>query len=90
MADAAHHESVSTLDAARSADQSRLAEWGEFHAAVEKLDSPERDLFDLLWYQDMTLNEAAAVLGIPERTLRRRWREARLRLQTNLGNTPTG
>ena len=37
-------------------------------------------MFDLLWYQGLTQAEAAQALGVPERTLRRRWQAIRLRL----------
>ncbi len=57
-----------------------LAVWSEFHQWVDRLPEEERDVFDLLWYQELTHPEAAAVLGISEATLRRRWLAARQRL----------
>jgi DNA-directed RNA polymerase specialized sigma24 family protein len=56
-----------------------LALWTEFHEGVAALPDNERILFDLLWYQNMTLGEAATILGEPERTVRRRWRALRIR-----------
>jgi RNA polymerase sigma factor (sigma-70 family) len=58
----------------------RLAAWTEFHEQVEKLPEEERDVFDLLWYQELTQAEAAAVLEVAEITVRRRWLAARRRL----------
>ena len=37
-------------------------------------------MFDLLWYQGMSQAEAAASLGVSERTVNRRWLSARLHL----------
>jgi RNA polymerase sigma factor (sigma-70 family) len=50
-----------------------LLEWAEFHDAVERLPDEEREAFDLLFYGGMEQHQAAALLGISERTLRRRW-----------------
>jgi RNA polymerase sigma-70 factor (ECF subfamily) len=57
-----------------------LAQWGEFHEAVEELPEEERAMFDLLWYEGLTQAEAARVLGVCEKTIQRRWRNARGRL----------
>jgi RNA polymerase sigma-70 factor (ECF subfamily) len=61
-------------------EPSRLAMWSEFHAQVEGLPQDERDVFDLLWYQGLTQAEAAAVLDISLRTVKRRWLAARVGL----------
>ena len=66
-------------------DPGRLAAWAEFHAAVAALGEADRELFDLLWYQGLTQAEAAAVLGVSERTVTSRWLKARLRLGDSLG-----
>jgi RNA polymerase sigma-70 factor (ECF subfamily) len=84
-----HHESLPAAPSDRTAapvnpepadashDPQRLAHWSEFHAAVERLPDEEREAFDLLWYHDLSQAEAAALLGVSERTLQRRWRSAR-------------
>jgi RNA polymerase sigma-70 factor (ECF subfamily) len=61
-------------------EPSRLAVWTEFHRRVDALPEEEREAFDLLWYQELTQAEAAAVLGVSEATLKRRWLAARRRL----------
>jgi RNA polymerase sigma factor (sigma-70 family) len=66
-------------------DPGRLAAWAEFHAAVADLDEADRELFDLLWYQGLTQAEAAALLGVTERTINSRWLAARVRLGDSLG-----
>ena len=61
-------------------DPAELAIWTEFHAAVASLPDESRAAFDLLWYQGLSQVHAAELLGISERTLKRRWAAARLRL----------
>ncbi len=75
-----------TAEASESTyDPGRLAALAEFHAAVAALGEADRDLFDLLWYQGLTQAEAAALLGITERTVNSRWLAARVRLGESLG-----
>lgn len=57
-----------------------LASWGEFHEAVEGLPADEREVVTLLWYEELSQAEAAAVLSVSERTVLRRWHAARLKL----------
>ena len=47
-----------------------------------------RAVFDLLWYQELTQAEAAALLGVAVRTVKSRWLNARLRVQQELGGSP--
>jgi RNA polymerase sigma-70 factor (ECF subfamily) len=61
-------------------EPSRLAAWSDFHQRVGTLPQEEREVFDLLWYQELTQSEAAALLGISAATIRRRWLAARRRL----------
>ena len=63
----------------------RLACWTEFHRRIESLPDEDREIFDLLWYQGLTQAEAAAVLGVTERTVSRKWISARLKLNDLLG-----
>jgi RNA polymerase sigma factor (sigma-70 family) len=66
-------------------EPSRLAIWTEFHRQVAGLPDEDRAVFDLLWYQGLTQAEAARALGVSERTVSRRWIEARLRLNKLVG-----
>lgn len=61
-------------------DPVKLSGWAEFHERVNLLPEDERSAFDLIWYQGLTQAEAAEVLGISERTIKRRWLAARLSL----------
>jgi RNA polymerase sigma-70 factor (ECF subfamily) len=71
-------------------DPSQLAAWAEFHDRVEHLPDQEREIFDLLWYQELSQAEAAQLLGVSERTVKRRWASARLSLHKVLGGTLPG
>jgi len=63
-----------------------LMEWTEFHEQVERLPDEEKEVFNLLWYEGLGQEEAATVLGISPRTLRRRWQDSRVRLcQARMG-----
>ena len=73
-----------------AAEPATLAEWTEFHEKVQRLPEPEREVFDLLWYEGLTQGEAASVLGVTERTVKNRWRSAKLELQRLLGEGPAG
>ena len=53
-----------------------LALWSEFHATIDTLPDNEKQVFDLLWYHDLSQAEAAEILCISERQLRRYWQSA--------------
>lgn len=61
-------------------DPTRLAAWGDFHQLVEQMPEKLREVVDLLFYQELTQQEAADVLSVDSSTVKRRWREARLQL----------
>jgi RNA polymerase sigma-70 factor (ECF subfamily) len=54
-------------------DGEKLRRWTEFHEAVARLPDKLRAVFDLLWYQELTQAEAAALLGIAVPTVNLRW-----------------
>ena len=61
-----------------------LAEWSEFHQRVDRLPEDEREIVNLLFYEGLQQDEAATVLGVSTRTVKRRWQSARLRLHRDL------
>ncbi|MAT68555.1 MAG: RNA polymerase subunit sigma-70 [Planctomycetaceae bacterium] len=61
-------------------DPQAVAEWAEFHEAIDKLPEREREVTELIWYHGMSQQDAAEALEVDERTVRRRWRSARLAL----------
>jgi RNA polymerase sigma factor (sigma-70 family) len=77
-----HEPSSSTLDG------EKLRRWTEFHEAAARLPDDLRAVFDLLWYQEMSQAEAAALLGIAVPTVKLRWMKARLWMQQALGSAP--
>ena len=69
-------------------DGEKVQRWTEFHEAASRLPDELRAVFDLLWYQEMSQAEAAALLGIAVPTVKLRWMKARLRVQQALGGAP--
>jgi RNA polymerase sigma-70 factor (ECF subfamily) len=82
-ASTAHHPALARQEDPEG-EPSTLEEWSDFHRAVEGLPDEEREAFDLLWYQGLTQPEAAALLDVSPRTVKRRWRSARLLLHQRL------
>ncbi|MBX9582944.1 MAG: sigma-70 family RNA polymerase sigma factor [Gemmataceae bacterium] len=76
--------------ASGSAGPQTAAEWSEFHTLVGKLPDDERGLFHLIWYQGLGQDEAAAVLGVSVRTVKRRWQAVKVRLYGLLGGDVPG
>jgi RNA polymerase sigma-70 factor (ECF subfamily) len=72
-----------------SSSASKLILWTEFHEQVEKLPEPLREVFDLLWYHDLSQKEAAALLAVDESTVKRRFRRAKVLLVDVLPADPT-
>ncbi len=67
-----------------------LVRWTEFHFQAEALPAEEREVFDLLWYHELTQEQAAAALGVSLATLKRRWAAARQSLAQVLPDNPLG
>lgn len=53
----------------------------ELHAHVEALPAELSEVVNLIWYQGLSHDETAAVLGTSVKTVSRRWRDARLQLR---------
>jgi RNA polymerase sigma-70 factor (ECF subfamily) len=63
--------------------------WQEVHEQIAALPDDEREVVELLWYHGMSQLEAAGLMGVSVRTVRRRWQEGRLRLAAALrGEVP--
>lgn len=65
-------------------DPARISAWGDFHEEVGRLPDELREVVDLLFYEELTQHEAAEVLGVHPRTVKRRWRDAKLKLASAL------
>ncbi len=94
----AHHASASSISRLAEAggplsdthEPTSLAYWTEFHQSVQQLPDEQQQVFDLIWYQGLTQEEAGSLLEINERTVQRRWRQACLSLHETLGGPPPG
>jgi RNA polymerase sigma-70 factor (ECF subfamily) len=62
-----------------------LDSWSAFHEQVEQLPVEEREVIGLTFYHGWTQSEIAALFRVDERTVRRRWRAAILKLTEALG-----
>ena len=54
--------------------------WSDFHDCIAGLPDAYRELFDVIFYQGLEQAAAAELLGVPLRTLKRHWQQARLKL----------
>jgi RNA polymerase sigma-70 factor (ECF subfamily) len=83
--DPAHSSHQPAAEAADVTNEpQRLAAWSAFHEQIDALPAEEREVVDLLWYQGLSQAEAADLLQVSERTIKRRWMSARLHLQDAL------
>ena len=56
------------------------ATWERFNEVTDTLPEDEKQVVDMLFIHEMTQEEAAGVLGVSLRTVKRRWLSARTRL----------
>ncbi len=61
-----------------------LDRWSAFHDEVERLPAEEREVVGLTFYHGWTQVEIAGLLGVDERTVRRKWRSACRKLTERL------
>lgn len=59
---------------------SALTQWSELHEAIESLPSEQKEVVELLFYNGLSQDEAAEIIGVSTRTVKRYWRTAKLRL----------
>jgi RNA polymerase sigma-70 factor (ECF subfamily) len=72
-----------TADRDGSAEDLEL--WCRFHQAVEELPAEEREVVSLTFYHGWTHGQIAELARVDERTVRRRWRSACVRLSRAVG-----
>ncbi len=63
-----------------SADNSLSATLTALYRQIEELPANEREVVDLLYFHGISQPEAAALLGVSERTVRRYWTAAKIKL----------
>lgn len=71
-------------DPADVADED-LDRWEDFHRAIDRLPEDEREVMGLVFYHGRTQAEAAELLSVSERKIRRLWRSACGNLHHSLG-----
>lgn len=76
-----HHKSEA---ACQTFDPQLLAQWTELHDSIDRLSPSSTEMFDLIYYHELSQEEAAQVLGISDRQVRRRWGQARDELAARL------
>ena len=67
-------------DAMQRNDLLGIDDWILFHQTVETLPVEEREVMELVWYGEHSQPEVAEMLQISLRTVKRRWRSARLKI----------
>jgi len=63
-----------------------LERWEALHEAAAKLPEELREVFNLVYYQGLTKQGVARILGVHLSTVKRRWQEAQLLLHDELGD----
>jgi RNA polymerase sigma-70 factor (ECF subfamily) len=65
-----------------------LERWSLFHEAIDGLPPALREVFDLVWYVGADQKTIAGLLGCSERTVKSRWRDARVAVRAALEAAP--
>ena len=89
--DAAEPHSVCAIERGEAVPSKpeTLEAWAQFHAAIEDLDGPEREVFSLIWYGGLPQKEIAGMLNLSVPTVQRRWYRAQVQLYETLkGQSP--
>lgn len=80
-----HDESGDRAPGEAAPEAEAMLGWSEFHERVSALPDEEAEAFELLWYHELTQEEAARLLGLSVSTVKRRWQAARIRLMESFG-----
>jgi RNA polymerase sigma factor (sigma-70 family) len=73
---------------ARREDPDDLERWCAFHREVEKLPVEEHEVVGLIYYHGWKQAEVAELFQVSERTVRRRWESALVKLRRSLKDLP--
>jgi RNA polymerase sigma-70 factor (ECF subfamily) len=65
-----------------------LQQWAVLHDSVDALPAPQREVFELVWYHELSRSQVAELLGTSLDEVRRLWRQARLNLHDKLWEHP--
>lgn len=84
-----NQDSVSGMEPGSGEESSvmELDRWSEFHHAVERLPTAEREVVGLVFYHGWEQKQIAELFNVTERTVRRWWQSACDRLKAQLGRS---
>jgi RNA polymerase sigma-70 factor (ECF subfamily) len=71
---------------AQADDPEDLERWQAFHQGVDGLPAEEREVVSLIFYHGWTQVEVADLFQVSERTIRRRWESALVKLHRRLSD----
>jgi RNA polymerase sigma-70 factor (ECF subfamily) len=74
----------------RSQEPDDIGTWTEFHKQIEQLPQDEQEVANLLYYEGLSQDDAAKLLGVTTRTIKRRWQSAKLKLYKGLQSESEG
>lgn len=57
-----------------------MGQWSELHETIESLPAEQKETVELLFYNGLSQDEAAELMGVSTRTVKRYWRSAKLKL----------
>jgi len=69
-------------------DAESLERWEEFHLVIADLPPEEREIVHFAWYMGADQKTIAALVGCSTRTVKNRWRSARVRIAAALDGRP--
>lgn len=67
-----------------------LESWREFHNKVESLSHEEQEIVNLIFYEGLSQEDAAKLLGMSFRTFKRRWQTVKVKLSEALRRDDRG
>jgi RNA polymerase sigma-70 factor (ECF subfamily) len=67
-----------------------LKSWSRFHSHVGCLSADEQEIINLVFYEGLSQEEAAKVLGMSFRTFKRRWQTVKVKLSEAIGSDERG
>jgi RNA polymerase sigma factor (sigma-70 family) len=80
LRDLASHGDSILREVEATSDDDNLQRWHDFHEAVQRLPAEEREVVGLMFYHGWTQARIAELFCTSERTIRRRWQSACLKL----------
>ncbi len=62
-----------------------LSQWTDLHEAIESLPSEQKEVVEMLFYNGLSQEQAAEIIGVSTRSVKRYWRSAKLTLFEKFG-----